>query len=94
MPTLVWRAPMHYHSPGDEAAFFGWLQAIPGVLAVGGIGTGLHIQIRSTRLSRGSLMELVALYRRYGGDLRELSLFVTAVNRAWLEPMLGRSPRP
>lgn len=94
MATLIWRAPMRYYAPGDEAAFFGWLQAIPGVLGVAGTGTELHIAVRSTRLSRASMTELVAIYRRYGGDLRELSLFVTAANRAWLEPLLEQPRRP
>ena len=90
MATLIWHAPMRYRSPGDEAAFFAWLQAIPGVLGIAGVGTELHIAVRPTRLNRVALTELVALYRRYGGDMRELALFVTAANRSWLEPLLAK----
>ncbi|MGH8491835.1 MAG: hypothetical protein ACRERR_01830 [Moraxellaceae bacterium] len=89
MATLIWRAPMSYYAPGDEAAFFNWLQSIPGVLSVKGIGRELHIQTRSTRLNRDSILEFVALYRRYLGNLNELVLFSTPANKAWLEPMLG-----
>ena len=79
---------MSYYAPGEEAAFFNCLQYIPGILSVKGLGRELHIQIRSTRLSRSSILELVALYRRYQGKLRELSMFSTPANKAWLEPML------
>lgn len=89
MATLIWQAPMSYYAPGDEAAFFGWLQSIPGILSVIGSGRELHIQTRSTRLSRNSILELVALYRRYQGNLGELAMFSTPTNKAWLEPMLG-----
>jgi len=80
---------MSYYAPGDEAAFFGWLQSIPGALSVRGIGRELHIQTRSTRLSRESISKLVALYRRYHGNFKELAMFVTLANIAWLEPLLG-----
>ncbi len=63
---------MQYYSDKDEAAFFGWLQSIPGVISVRGIGTELHIQLRSTRLSKTALAELNAIYRRYNGNLGEL----------------------
>ncbi len=83
MPTLIWRAAMHYRSPGDEAAFFGWLKDIPGVIAVRGEGRELHIQLRSKRLSNVALRELIAIYRRYGGHLRELAVFANDSNRSW-----------
>ena len=83
MPVLVWKAPMRYYSMRDEAAFFGWLQAIPGVKAVRGIGRELHITVRSTRLSRESLLELIALYSRYHGRMAELAMFEHAGNASW-----------
>jgi hypothetical protein len=80
MATLIWKAPMRYWSQGDESAFFTWLQAIPGVVAVQGQGRELHIRFRSKRVSSASLRELFALYRRYGGDLSELAIFKTEAN--------------
>ena len=82
---------MSYFAPGDESAFFTWLQSIPGVVSVRGLGRELHIQTRSTRLSRTSIIELVAIYRRYNGNLSELAMFITESNREWLEPMLKPS---
>jgi hypothetical protein len=83
MATLVWRAPLSYLSPGDEAAFFSWLGSIAGVVSVQGRGSELHIQLRSKRLSSKSLREFVALYARYHGYMGELAQFETPSNAAW-----------
>lgn len=85
MATLVWHAPMQYLSQGDEAAFFAWLNAIPGVVSVKGYGRELHIRLRSMRLSQNSLRELIALYTRYNGELSELAQFATEANSAWFK---------
>ena len=85
MATLVWRAPMQYFSPGDESAFFEWLQSIPGVVSVRGVGSELHVTVRSRRLSAPALRELLALYQRYGGDMNELAMFANPSNAAWFK---------
>jgi len=83
MATLIWQAPMRYFSAGDETAFFSWLQAISGVVAVQGYGRELHIRLRSKRLSAQSLRELLALYQRYQGNMSELAQFVNQSNSSW-----------
>jgi hypothetical protein len=40
-----------YYSRSDEAAFFTWLESIPGVLKVERIGRRLVVTLRSGRLS-------------------------------------------
>lgn len=74
---------MRYASPGDESAFFAWLQSIPGVVKVEGRGRELIIYLRSKRLSATALRELLALYVRYRGNLRELAQFENPSNSAW-----------
>jgi len=76
---------MAYFSPQDEAAFFGWLQAIPGVISVRGQGQELHIQLRSRRMSQECLRELISLYSRYNGNLHELAQFENDSNRGWFK---------
>lgn len=83
MATLVWHAPMQFLSPGDERAFFHWLEAIPGVVGVRGCGRELHIQLKSKRLSQSALREFIALYSRFDGCLSELAQFVNATNESW-----------
>lgn len=76
---------MAYFSSRDEAAFFGWLQSIPGVISVKGQGRELHIRLRSRRLSQEGLRELISIYNRYGGKLRELAEFENDTNRGWFK---------
>lgn len=80
MATIYWSKSIQFGSHGDEKAFFAWLESIGGVTKVEGRGTGLVIHLRSKRISQTALRELVAIYRRYGGDLRELAEFQDADN--------------
>jgi len=73
--TIHWNVPIQFGSSLDEKAFFAWLESIGGVTKVEGKGTGLVIHLRSKRISKTALRELFAIYRRYGGDLRELVQF-------------------
>lgn len=68
---LVVRAPM-CHSPGDEAAFAGWLRRIQAVSRVSNRGRDLHIQLRPGKISPDEIREFRALFHRYGMDTSEL----------------------
>jgi len=72
-----------YYSQADEAAFFAWLQSIPGVRSVVGTPTGLEVTLQSSRLSQIALRELLALHFRYGLPMSELARFETAQNKPW-----------
>ena len=87
MPKLLIREGMYY-SQKDEAAFFGWLQSIAGVVKVIGTPTGLEVTLRSKRLSEVALRDLIAIHFRYGLPVQELAQFETPQNSAWF-----RSPR-
>jgi len=76
---------MKYYSKGDEAAFFGWLHSISGVTHVQGRGCELAIFLRSKRLSATSLRELIALYKRYEGNMSELAQFANQSNSTWFQ---------
>jgi hypothetical protein len=85
MAELIWKAPMKYFSQADETSFFEWLQSIPGIIGVDGRGRELVIRLRSTSLSEASLRELIALYRRYEGDMSELAQFANRSNSVWFQ---------
>lgn len=85
MAELIWKAPMQYYSQADEAAFFAWLQSIPDVTSVEGRGRELVIHLRSKHISASSLRELIALYKRYEGDMSELGAFENESNSAWFK---------
>ena len=72
-----------FYSAFDEALLFAWLESIPGVKGVVGQGRHLIVTLRSNRLSRASLTELLALHRRYEIPMRELARFKTEQNASW-----------
>jgi hypothetical protein len=67
LDVLIVRAPM-YHSPGDEAAFLGWLKRIRAVSGAQVRGANIHISLRAGKVSSDELREFRALFHRYGLD--------------------------
>lgn len=82
---LIWHAPLSFYSRADEAAFFSWLNAIPEVKSITGVGRELHIELSSDVVSEASLRELLAIYSRYIGNMKELEEFVTPENESWFK---------
>jgi hypothetical protein len=81
LKTLIVRGPT-YFSPGDERAFFNWLQSIPSVSDVGGSSRDLHITLKRPP-SNGDLREFVALLHRYRMNMKPLAAFRTPRNAEW-----------
>jgi hypothetical protein len=81
---LIVRGPT-YFAPGDEKAFFDWLQSIPCVASVGGKGRDLHITLKRSP-SAGDMVELSALLRRYRMPVKVLEPLKNARNVKWLKP--------
>jgi hypothetical protein len=83
MATVTLKGPK-YFSAGDEAAFFSWLQTIPGVTSVEGQHPDtLAVEIDDSKFTDETLRELIAVHHRYGVDMRHLARFETPGNRAW-----------
>ncbi|MEU6827876.1 hypothetical protein ABZ894_04410 [Nocardia beijingensis] len=88
-----------YYSPHDEAVFFGWLDKIPCIESYRGQLRTLYLTIDLDAVDEGGLYEIVALYRRYNIDLKELrvlgadqvSPWFNDPDRWWHEEVFGRS---
>jgi hypothetical protein len=79
---------VHFYHPNDERAFFEWLSRIPCVKGYYGEGVdGLVVRLRR-RPGKDDLRQLLALWYRYGVNMRQLAKFETAENRSWF-----RNPR-
>lgn len=65
---------VEYGSYNDEAAFFEWLDKIRGVLSYDGEGDALYIHVNS-RLNEATLRDFLALFDRYGVDMKQLAVF-------------------
>jgi hypothetical protein len=66
---------VRFLSPGDERAFFGWLDKLSCVDLYEGRGRTLTILVNSAAVDEDNLRELLALFRRYGIGLRQLVSF-------------------
>jgi hypothetical protein len=63
-----------YWSEGDEQAHFDWLDRIACVREARGRGTRVFLTINPNDVTPSDLRELIAIYRRYGGDLEQLKI--------------------
>jgi hypothetical protein len=74
---------VHFYSPEDEAAFFGWVERIACVSRVEGRGDQILLHVPTKRVSAISLRALIALFTRYGVEMRQLAELETSQNREW-----------
>jgi hypothetical protein len=81
MPTLIVRGP-RYFSPGDEKAFFDWLQSIPCVSRVAGQVRDLHVTLKRAPTDN-QLREFIGLLYRYRMNMKGLAVFKTSRNARW-----------
>jgi hypothetical protein len=78
---------VRFLSQQDEAAFFQWLGKLQEYASVCFEGDTLVIDVETSKMCgvRGEdLRELIALFFRYGIDMRQLRAFETRSNRSWL----------
>ncbi len=61
-----------YWSEGDERAHFEWLERIPAIREVRGVGQRVFLNIDEAGVASADLQELGAVYRRFGGDISQL----------------------
>ncbi len=83
MAELVIQTGMFF-SQADETHFFEWLKSIKCVVSFKGYGAGeVVVTLRSARLSKADLLELLALHMRYGLPMKSLAKFRTKQNELW-----------
>lgn len=68
----------------DEKNFFGWLESIPSVVKVVGLGRTLELRLKEP-VDDESLRDLIALLTRYNLDCTALAVLATAKNRTWFK---------
>jgi hypothetical protein len=66
---------IRFYSQFDESAFFEWLNKLSFVTKYEGRRHILYITINSAAIDEDGLRETLALFRRYGVGLRQLSIF-------------------
>jgi hypothetical protein len=64
-----------FYSEGDEQALFGWIDEINCIQNAYGRVNRMFLVIDEEKMTRDNYWELVAIYRRYGGDLAQFKVF-------------------
>jgi hypothetical protein len=72
-----------FYSLQDEASFFAWLESIPGVSRVVGVGRRLDVTLQTSQLSDKALKDMLALHSRYQLPMRSLATFLSPANESW-----------
>ena len=75
---------VHFGSQADEAALFHWLDLLKDFATYRGVGDTIEINVVSSEIHDDQLRELIALFHRYGIDMRQLQVFATRSNKGWL----------
>lgn len=82
--SLILRARrVEYLSKLDEDLFFEWLNKLPCVLGVEGIGDELLITVATNAVDDACLRELLAIFFRYQINMKQLAAFKDEQNRRW-----------
>jgi hypothetical protein len=81
MPVLVCKR-VKFCSKQDELLLFEWLKRIRAVRKVEGTRDSIVLHV-GRRISGSSLRELLALFYRYGIDMKQLAQFLTERNNSW-----------
>lgn len=74
---------VRYGSPLDEDMFFEWISKIPIITKFDGETIYLYLYIKSQKISRANLRELIALFYRYKVDMKQLAIFLNSSNKSW-----------
>ncbi len=88
---------VRFFSQGDEEAFFSWLGKLAAVERYEGRGLTLFIMVNISAVDEDGLRELLALFRRYGVELKQLAVFdrsefadwFRSENSYWHEEVFG-----
>ena len=73
-----------FYSLGDERRFFKALEGMAAIKHVQGVGRGLLLDIDLRYLSEDALLDMIALFWRYGVVLAPLQALATRKRFAWL----------
>ena len=84
-PIKLICTPMRFYTHNDEALLFEWLNKIPCIKKIEGIGRELHLHIASNSISDLELKDLMGIFDRYKFDAEQLKIFMNDNNKQWFE---------
>ena len=80
---------VRYYSDLDKEGFFEWIKKIKSVVEMEKIDGELYLYFKSKRIPDKDLRSLIALFRRFKIDMKQLQLFLNERNKRWLRDGRG-----
>ena len=87
-----------YYGITDENIFFEWIKRINCIEKFDGQLNDLYLYLKNNELSEDDLYELLAFFKRYKIDMKQLRVFLTEENKKlflknkkayWYKPLFG-----
>lgn len=83
--TTLICTPLRFYSPNDEELLFAWINKIPSIINIKGIGRELHLHFASNVIANSELRDLIGIFKRYKFDEDQLRVFMNESNKDWFE---------
>lgn len=72
---------LRFYTKNDESFMFRWINKIKSISKYYGIGTSLHLIVKSNKISTKDLLEFIGFFRRYNFDVKQLKVFMNEENK-------------
>lgn len=72
-----------FYAPKDEDAFFEWIKKIECITSFVGEGDKILLMVADASISEEQLCDIIALFRRYKIDKKQLEVFLNDSNREY-----------
>jgi hypothetical protein len=83
--TEVRASSVRFYSPMDEDSFFAWLNKLISVKEIYGDGKDIVFSLENNDISDHDFHEMIAVFRRYNVDMRQLRILVNKKNQDWVK---------
>lgn len=84
MPTTLICTPLTYYTQVDEELCFAWINKIPCIKSIKGVGRNLELFIETDSISKQDLCNLIGLFDRYKfNNPEQLEVFKNEDNQSW-----------
>ena len=80
--TNLYIRELTFYSQLDEDSLFSWMEKISIIEDIRGIGDSIIFSVKD-ELSKDDLMEIIALFFRYGIDMKQLEILKSDDNESW-----------